>query len=88
VVSRWRRGPEDRSFTLTAGGPVGTAGTVYVPLLGHRCTIARDGQVVTPKAIISGYARFDDVHGVHTWAWDAACQQRHGAHGPGTSFTG
>jgi hypothetical protein len=69
VISRWHRGRRDRSFTLTAGGPRGTAGTVYVPLLGRRCTIARDGRIVTPDAVIRGYARFDHVRGVHTWAW-------------------
>jgi hypothetical protein len=71
IVSRWQRGDADRSFTLTAGGPDGTSGTVYVPLLGRARTIARDGAVVKPDAVEGDYARFDGVTGLHTWAWSA-----------------
>jgi len=71
IVSRWARGDGDRSFALTARGPAGTAGTVYVPLLGQPRAIARDGVRVEPSAIDGDYARFDGVTGTHTWAWSA-----------------
>ena len=71
IVSRWQRGDGDRSFVLTAGGPAGTSGSVYVPLLGQPRSIARDGVPVTPSAVEGDYARFDGVTGTHTWAWSA-----------------
>ncbi|MDX6664116.1 MAG: alpha-L-rhamnosidase, partial [Solirubrobacteraceae bacterium] len=86
VVSRWRRGPGDRSFTITAGGPRGTSGTVAVPLLGAGRTIARDGVVVwrSGRAVVrrihaasdGAYVRFRGVRGIHTFAWTARAVHR------------
>jgi hypothetical protein len=46
IVSRWRRGVRDSSFRLTVRAPRRTSGTVAVPLLGRRRTIARNGRIV------------------------------------------
>lgn len=72
VVSRWQRSAKNRSFKLTVSAPRGTRGTVYVPLLGHRRRIVRDGRLAKPAATANGYARFDRVSGRHTWAWARA----------------
>lgn len=78
IVSRWRRGPADSSFVLTAGGPRGTSGEVAVPLLGAPRVIARDGEVVWNgrqaargvRAWSNGaYVHFQTGPGLHTYAW-------------------
>jgi alpha-L-rhamnosidase len=45
ISVRWRR-PERRRFVLTIAAPRGTSGTVAVPLLDRRGTIARSGRVL------------------------------------------
>ncbi len=78
LVSRWRRGDGDSSFTLTLSAPDGTSGTVAFPLLGHPRTIAMDGAVVwqdgAPAAGVNavqrnGAVEFSDVTGTHTFAF-------------------
>jgi hypothetical protein len=78
LVSRWRRGDGDSSFTLTMSAPAGTSGTVAVPLLGHARTIAMDGTVVwqdgAPAGGVSavqrnGAVEFSGVTGSHTFAF-------------------
>jgi hypothetical protein len=65
------RGAGDSSFALTAGGPRGTRGTVCVPLLGKRRTMAMDGRIRRARRI-GDEACFGHVQGVHTFAWSAA----------------
>jgi hypothetical protein len=76
IVSRWRRGPS--GFVLTAGGPHSTMGTIAVPELGARRTIAMDGRIVwrAGRGVHRAHAReqggavlFEGVRGVHTFAW-------------------
>jgi alpha-L-rhamnosidase len=77
--SRWRRDPDRPSFRLTVRVPGGTEGTVAVPLLGNKRTIARDGQVVwkgkrpargVRASSSHGYVRFhEEDRGLHTYAW-------------------
>jgi alpha-L-rhamnosidase len=76
VVSRWRRGRG--LFVLTAGGPRGTSGTVAVPELGARRTIAIDGRIVWRAGVHArgihaleqnGEVLFGGIRGVHTFAW-------------------
>jgi len=78
IVSRWRRGPRDRWFRLTAGGPAGTQGVVAVPLLGVPRAIAMDGRIVWDGTAPVGDARADldgdavrveGLEGTHTFAW-------------------
>jgi alpha-L-rhamnosidase len=78
IVSRWRRGDGDSSFTLTMSAPAGTSGTVAFPLLGHARTIAMDGSVVwqdgAPAAGVTavqrnGAVEFSGVTGSHTFAF-------------------
>ena len=78
IVSRWRRGDGNRSFTLTMGAPDGTSGSVVVPLLGRSRTIAMDGRVVwqdgAPAAGViaaerDGAVEFSGITGSHTFAW-------------------
>ena len=71
VSVRWRRRGR-RSFVITVQAPAHTSGTVQIPLLGHRRTIARDGHLVRPSAVRGGYAVFRGVAGSHTWAWAAS----------------
>src|ERR671923_669393 len=78
IVSRWRRGDGNRSFTLTMAAPEGTSGTVVVPLLGRSQPIAMDGRVVWPKRDPTadvraeerdGAVHFSGITGSHTFAW-------------------
>jgi hypothetical protein len=46
ISVRWRRAARNHSFVLTVRAPTGTSGTVAVPLLGGRRTIARNGRIV------------------------------------------
>jgi hypothetical protein len=78
LVSRWRRGDGNRSFTLTMSAPGGTSGTVSIPLLGRSRTIAMDGTVVwqdaAPAAGVTavqrgGAVEFSGVTGAHTFAF-------------------
>jgi hypothetical protein len=78
IVSRWRRGDGDSSFTLTVSAPAGTSGTVVFPELGHARTIAMDGTVVwqdgRPLGGVSaverdGAVEFAGVTGAHTFAF-------------------
>jgi alpha-L-rhamnosidase len=81
IVSRWRRGDGNRSFTLTMAAPEGTSGTVVVPLLGRSLPIAMDGKVVWPKngnasgltaVERDGAVHFSGITGSHTFAWGNA----------------
>ena len=81
LVSRWRRGHGDRSFTLTMAAPAGTSGTVAVPELGRSRTITMDCRVVwrdgAPAAGVTaverdGAVQFSGVTGSHTFAWGTA----------------
>ena len=45
ISVRWRRNAH-RTFILTVAAPGGSSGTVAIPLLGRRGTIARNGRVV------------------------------------------
>ena len=81
LVSRWRRGDGDSSFTLTMSAPDGTSGTVVLPELGHTRTIAMDGTVVwqdgAPVGNVSavernGAVEFGNVTGAHTFAFGTA----------------
>jgi alpha-L-rhamnosidase len=73
VDSRWQR--TGRSFKLTVVGPRGTSGVVAVPLLGHRRTIAVDGNVVWPSGHGKGprgkrhgrVVLFKGISGQHTF---------------------
>jgi hypothetical protein len=76
IVSRWRHGRG--WFVLSAGGPSGTRGTVAVPELGARRTIAIDGRIVWRAGARArgvhalernGEVVFSGVRGVHTFAW-------------------
>jgi alpha-L-rhamnosidase len=67
VVSRWVVGPHKSSFRLTAGGP--GKGSVVVPLLGRRRTIAMDGRVVWRGKRATGSVVFGGLRGIHTFAW-------------------
>ena len=78
LVSRWRRGDGNSSFTLTMAAPEGTSGTVVVPLLGRSQPIAMDGRVVWPKdgrasgvtaVERDGAVHFSGITGSHTFAW-------------------
>ena len=78
LVSRWRRGDRDRSFTLTMAAPEGTSGTVVIPLLGRSRPIAMDGRMVWPKnggasgltaVERDGAVHFSGITGSHTFAW-------------------
>jgi hypothetical protein len=78
LLSRWQRGAGDRFFRLTAGGLVGTSGSVVVPLLGSDRDVACDGRIVwqggAPVAGVDAVrdgagVRFEHVAGVHTYAW-------------------
>ena len=78
IVSRWRRGDGNSSFTLTMAAPDGTSGAVVVPLLGRSRTIAIDGRVVwqdgVPAAGVTaverdGAVEFSGITGSHTFAW-------------------
>ena len=80
LASRWERDAGGRtSFRLTVKAPKATAGTVAVPLFGHRRTIGRDGRVVWDgKRAVGGaiahragdYVRFfEPLAGTHTYAW-------------------
>jgi hypothetical protein len=78
LVSRWRRGDGNSSFTLTMAAPEGTSGTVVVPLLGRSQPIAMDGRVVWPKSAPTadvraeerdGAVHFSGITGSHTFAW-------------------
>ena len=86
LVSRWRRGVRNRSFTLTMAAPHGTSGTVAVPLLGRSRTIAMDGRIVwhghrpAPRITAverNGAVEFSAVSGTHTFAWGTARKRRH-----------
>lgn len=77
TVSRWRRGPQDSTFVLTAGSTTGR-GIVVVPTLGHRRVIAMDGRVVwdgrqpvngASATADEGGVRFTGVTEIHSWAW-------------------
>jgi alpha-L-rhamnosidase len=81
IVSRWRRGERDRSFTLTMAAPAGTSGTVAIPLLGRSRAIAMDGRMVWPKngrasgitaVERDGAVHFTGITGSHTFAWGNA----------------
>jgi len=85
LVSRWRRGGGDSSFTQTMSAPDGTSGTVVVPELGHARTIAMDGVVVwqdgAPAAGVTaaerdGAVQFSGVTGSHTFAWGTVDDER------------
>jgi alpha-L-rhamnosidase len=78
LVSRWRRGHGDPSFTLTMAAPNGTSGTVAIPELGRSRTITMDCKVVwrngAPAAGViaaerDGAVQFSGVSGSHTFAW-------------------
>jgi hypothetical protein len=78
IVSRWRRGHGNRSFTLTMSAPDGTSGTVVIPLLGRSRPIAMDGRMVWPKngqasgitaVERDGAVHFSGITGSHTFAW-------------------
>jgi hypothetical protein len=78
IVSRWRRGDGNRSFTLTMAAPEGTSGTVVIPLLGRSRPIAMDGRMVWPKSGNAsgleaverdGAVEFRGISGSHTFAW-------------------
>jgi alpha-L-rhamnosidase len=80
LVSRWRRGDRDTSFTLTMAAPEGTSGTVVIPLLGRAQAIAMDGRVVWPidgrvsdvtAVERDGAVHFSGITGSHTFAWGA-----------------
>jgi len=83
LVSRWRRGDGNSSFTLTMAAPEGTSGTVVVPLVGRSQPIAMDGRVVWPKSAPAGVraeerdgaVHFSGITGSHTFAWGHADQQ-------------
>ncbi len=76
---RWQLNPSTPSFELTIEAPRRKSGTVAVPLLGARRTIARDGRVVWASGHPVGgaigrrsgnYVRFlEPQPGVHTYAW-------------------
>jgi hypothetical protein len=78
---RWQVNPAAPSFELTVKAPRRKSGTVAVPLLGARRTIARDGRVVWAKnhpvggAVArraGGYVRFlEPQPGLHTYAWSS-----------------
>jgi hypothetical protein len=81
IVSRWRRGEGNRSFTLTMSAPGGTSGTVVIPLLGRSRPIAMDGKMVWPKngrasgleaVERDGAVHFSGITGSHTFAWGNA----------------
>jgi hypothetical protein len=81
IVSRWRRGEGNRSFTLTMSAPAGTSGTVVIPLLGKHRPIAMDGKMVWPKngrasgitaVERDGAVHFSGITGSHTFAWGNA----------------
>jgi alpha-L-rhamnosidase len=76
IVSRWQRGRG--RFVLTAGGQRDTVGTVAVPELGARRTIAMDGRIVWRHGAgirgvrarrQNGEVLFDGIRGIHTFAW-------------------
>jgi hypothetical protein len=78
IVSRWRRGDGNRSFTLTMAAPAGTSGTVVIPLLGRTRSIAMDGRMVWPNngrasgvtaVERDGAVHFTGITGSHTFAW-------------------
>jgi hypothetical protein len=78
LVSRWRRGHRDSSFTLTMAAPKRTSGTVAIPELGRSRTITMDCKVVwrngAPAAGVTaaerdGAVQFSGVSGSHTFAW-------------------
>ncbi len=71
ISVRWRRRGR-RSFVITVQAPAHTSGTVQIPLLGRRRTMARDGQLVRPSLMRGGCAVFRGVTGSHTWAWSAS----------------
>jgi alpha-L-rhamnosidase len=90
IVSRWRRGDGDASFTLTMAAPDGTSGTVSIPLLGRSRTIAMDGAVVwqdgAPAGGVAAVAKdgaveFSGVTGVHTFAWGTSTASADGTVG-------
>jgi alpha-L-rhamnosidase len=77
---RWEHDAVGRtSFRITVKAPRGATGTVAVPLLGAKRTIARDGRVVwthghevdeAEARKSGGYVRFFEPQaGVHTYAW-------------------
>jgi hypothetical protein len=76
ITVRWRRGT--KSFELSMRAPAGTSGTVAVPLLGARRTIAENGRIVwngrraahgVHVLINGGEAVFSGVTGGATFAW-------------------
>jgi len=76
ISSHWRR--RGRSFRLTVSAPRRTRGTVAVPLLGSRRTIAMDGRIVwrgrRPARGVRarqrhGYVLLGSGGGRHTYAW-------------------
>jgi Bacterial alpha-L-rhamnosidase C-terminal domain/Bacterial alpha-L-rhamnosidase 6 hairpin glycosidase domain len=78
LVSRWRRGDRNSSFTLTTAAPGGTSGSVVVPLLGRSRAIAMDGRIVWPNGAPAagvtaverdGAVQFSGITGSHTFAW-------------------
>lgn len=78
LSSRWQRGANDSSFTLTIEAPRGTSGQVSVPQLGAARTIAVDGTVVWTngkaagdlKAVLKGdRVVFTEVTGTRTFSW-------------------
>ena len=80
LVSRWRRGDRDTSFTLTMAAPEGTSGTVAIPLRGRARAIAMDGRIVWPSVgdasgVMAeerdGAVYFSGITGSHTFAWGA-----------------
>ena len=90
LVSRWRRGDGNTSFTLTMSAPAGTSGTVVFPELGHGRTIAMDGTVVwqdgAPAGGVSavernGAVEFAGVTGSHTFAFGTVTSSADGTVG-------
>ncbi len=86
LVSRWRRGHRDSSWTLTMAAPKGTSGTVAVPELGRSRTITMDCRVVwrhgaAPAGVTAvereGAVQFAGVTGSHTFAWGPGRCSRH-----------
>jgi hypothetical protein len=85
IAIRWRKSDRDHdrdvdSFVLTMSAPRGSTGTVAIPMLGHRHSIACDGRLVwngrrarggARARMLGGYVQFSAIAGTHTFAWAA-----------------